>query len=149
MAFDVSTADIESRWRTLSDDESDVGAQRLLDAGVRLRSVRPGLEAQVAALAELTPAQVAAKADVLEAIRIALAEAVIRFLRNPDVTQRQDIGADGSIGISYDTSRAGGVYIADEDLSAIDDALGAAGGTVRARVRSQQLVTSFPYRREA
>jgi len=142
MPFDVSTADIESRWRVLDDDEADVALQRLVDIERRLRQLRPALLAFYTGLSAGT-----VKADLLETVRAVLAGAVIRYLRNPDVNQRQDIGADGSIGISFDTLTPGGVYLTEEELGQIDDAVGAADGTVRPRVGSQALVSSFPWRR--
>lgn len=142
MPFDVSTADIESRWRVLDDDESDVGLQRLIDIERRLRQVRPALFAFYTALPTGQP-----KADLLETVRAVLAGAVIRYLRNPDVNQRQDIGADGSIGISFDTLTEGGVYLTDADLAEIDGAVAVIGGTVRPRVGSQALVSTFPWDR--
>lgn len=141
MAFDVSTADIESRWRVLDDDEADVALQRLIDIERRLRQLRPALLAFYTGLAPGTT-----KTDLLETVRAVLAGAVIRYLRNPDVNNRQDIGADGSIGIGFDTLTPGGVYLTDEELGEIDDAVGAIGGTVRPRVGSQVLVSTFPYR---
>lgn len=148
MPFDVSTADIESRWRVLSDDETDVALQRLIDIERRLRVRRPTLLAAYTALpADVAPVTV--KADLLETIRAVLSEAVIRYLRNPDVTVRQDIGADGSIGIGFDTNSEGGVYLTDEDLAEIDAAAAVAAGAVYSRVRSRTLKTTFPYRTDA
>ncbi len=145
MPFSVSTADIESRWRVLSDDETDVALQRLIDAERMLRIRRPTLLAFYTALtADVSPAT--RKADLLETIRRVLAEAVIRYLRNPDVTVRQDIGADGSIGIGFDTNSDGGVNLTEEDLSEIDGAAAVAAGTTYSRVRSRALKTTFPYR---
>lgn len=141
MAFDVSTDDIESRWRALDDDETDVGAQRLLDAGVLLRAARPGIEAKVAALAE-TPA----KDDVIEAIRMCLAQAVIRFLRNPDLNDRQAITADGGITVGFDTQRPGGLALDPADITAIDEAIAGAGGTTYSKFRSRTLVSTWPWR---
>lgn len=145
MPFNVSTADIESRWRVLEDDEADVGLQRLIDIERKLRLVRPSLLAFYNGLsADVPPAT--RKADLLETIRAVLAGAVIRYLRNPDVNQRQDIGADGSIGISFDTLTDGGVYLTTSDLLEIDAAVAAAAGSVRRRVGSQPLVSTFPWR---
>lgn len=145
MAFDVSTADIESRWRGLSAAESDIAFKRLQDADRKLRFLRPGLLAFYNGLiADVPP--ITKKTDLLEAIRTACAEAVIRFLRNPDMTNRQDIGSEGSIGIGYDTAAEGGVFISRGDLTDIDAAVSAAAGTVPAKVASRQLVSTFPWR---
>lgn len=143
MPFAVSTSDIEQRWRPLTDAEQEVAFRRLADAQVRLRIARPGLDAAYTALVAGP-----LKSDVLEMVRMALSEAVIRFIRNPDQTVRQDIGADGSIGIGFDTNTAGGVYISDDDLAAIDNALAHAQSVaVRSRGRSIGLVSTFPWRR--
>jgi hypothetical protein len=141
VSFDVSTADIESRWRTLSDDESDVALVRLADADRDLRGQRPLLEAFFVALPDTDR-----KADLLETIRAAEADAVIRFLKNPDLVSQQNIGADGSIGIGFDTRTVGGVYISAADLMKIDAAVGAANGALRRHVGSQQLVSTWPWR---
>lgn len=145
MAFDVSNADIETRWRALTDDESDVAAVRLLDADRKLRGLRPTLAATYAALVADVP-PITVKADLLAAIAECEANAVIRFLRNPDSTIRQDIGADGSIGIGFDARYEGGVYIAEDDLYGIDLAVAAAAGTIRPKVGSQRLISTWPWR---
>jgi hypothetical protein len=137
--FSVSTADIETRWRPLTDDESDIALVRLRDAERRLRGLRPLLLAFYEGLADGQQ-----KTDLAEAVRTACAEAVIRFLKNPDLVSNQQIGADGSVGIGFDTRGRGGVYISEEDLADIDDVV--ASG--RPRVGSQVLVSSFPWRRE-
>jgi hypothetical protein len=141
MAFDVSTADIETRWRVLSTEEEDVGLQRLLDAERKLRILRPKLLAFYTALAEGVP-----KEDLLETIRAILAGAVIRYLRNPDVNNRQDIGADGSIGIGFDTLTNGGIYFTADELGEIDAAVAVAGELPLNRFASRRLISTFPYR---
>lgn len=141
MPFDVSTADIESRWRVLSDDESDVGLQRLVDVERRLRHLRPNLLPFYTALVAGAP-----KDELLETVRTVLAGVVIRYLRNPDVSQRQDIGADGSIGISFDTTSDWNTNLTASDLAVIDGAVAAANGSNRPRVGSQVLTSTFPYR---
>jgi hypothetical protein len=144
MSFDVSTGDIESRWRDLSESEGDIAFTRLADADRKLRFARPALEAFYNNLADGT-----LRDDLGGAIAEAIANAVIRFLKNPDLVNRQDIGADGSVGIGYDTRTSGGVYIDEADLAAIDAAVAiAAGGTTRPVVGSQKLVSSFPWRRD-
>lgn len=141
MAFDVSVPDVESRWRALSDDEADVALVRLGDADRLLRARRPGLEAFYAGLPAGGPQE-----DLLETIRQVLADAVIRFLRNPDLVSQQQIQADGGVGIGFDTRNLGGVYLSPADLATIDQAVGAAEGVLRPHVGSQALVSSFPYR---
>jgi hypothetical protein len=148
MAFDVTTDDIEAMWRVLDDDETDVAQTRLDQAQAKLRVLRPGLEAALAAIDLTTPKGPQQKADLILLIKVALCEAVIRFLRNPDVTQNQQIGADGSIGISYDTDAGSGIYIDQSDLIAIDSVLQEVAGNLPSRVKSARLVSSFPWRRD-
>lgn len=145
MAFDVSTADIETRWRPLTDAESDVAFWRLDDAALALRLARPTLDAYVNGLADG-----AGRTDLEQAIKIALAEAVRRFLRNPDALRSETIGADGSVGIGFDNSAealaASGIYIDGADLARIDAAVAAAAGsTPPAAVRSIRLTSSSPW----
>lgn len=147
MTFPVTTADIVARWRPLDDDETPVGAQRIDDALMKLRLLRPLLEAAYDALPVGTSDQVAKKADLLEAIKVAVTEAVIRFLRNPDMNVEQSIGADGSVLVRFDTSAGSGIYIDQEDLREIDAALSVAiDKPVRLHVGSQALVSDFPWR---
>jgi hypothetical protein len=146
MAFDISTTDIESRWRSLSADESDVAFARLEDAALKLRLARPTLDTYVNGL---PPG--ALRTDLEAAIRIALAEAVIRYLRNPDLLRSQTVGADGAVGMGFETDgdrleASSGVFIAESDLAVIDAAVATAGGETVPRVRSRVLTTSFPYR---
>ena len=145
MAFDVSTADIETRWRPLSEDESDVAFARLDDAALYLRTVRPGLDAYVNGLA---PGP--ARTDLEQAIRIALAEAVRRFLRNPDLLRSTTIGADGAVGVGYDNTlealQAAGIYVSAGDLALVDAAVAAASGSpARSKVGSVRLRSSSPW----
>jgi hypothetical protein len=147
VAFDVSVSDIVARWRVLDADETSVATVRLADAQMKLRIDRPSLEASWTALPVSTAAEIARKADVTTAIRVALTEAVIRFLRNPDVTTNQQISSDGSVGVSYDTRADSGIYINEDDLYAIDGALALADEIpIPRRVRSQVLATTFPWR---
>jgi hypothetical protein len=146
MAFDISTTDIEMRWRPLTSEEADVAFARLEDAALKLRLARPTLDAYVNGL-PLGPG----RSDLEQAIRIALAEAAIRYLRNPDVLRSQTVGADGSVGMGFETDgdrleAASGVFIAESDLSAIDAAVATVEGEATPRVRSRTLTTSFPYR---
>jgi hypothetical protein len=141
MPFDVSTADIETRWRVLSTEEEDVGLQRLLDAERKLRLLRPKL---LATYTDLDAGDV--KDDLLETIRAVLAGVVIRYLRNPDVNNRQDIGADGSIGIGFDTLTPGGLYFTAEELNEIDQAAAVATEVPLSPFVSRRLISSFPYR---
>lgn len=146
MAFDVSTTDIELRWRALTTDETDVAFARLDDAALLLRTARPALDAFVNGLPAGQP-----RLDLEQAIRIALAEAVIRYLRNPDLLRSQTIGADGAVGIGFETGTdaPSGVYISTHDLAVIDAAVAGAEGESVPRIRSRVLTSSFPYRTSA
>jgi hypothetical protein len=146
MSFNVSTDDIESMWRALDEVETPVAAVRLDQASSKLRIARPKLDAFLAAMPTDTATHIQQKADVQTAVTYAVCEAVIRFMRNPDVTVEQEIGADGSITVRYDTKAGSGIYIDDADLDAIDAAVLESEGFIPTRVRSQQLVTTFPYR---
>jgi len=141
MPFDVSTADIETRWRVLSTEEEDVGLQRLLDAERKLRLLRPKL---LGIYTDLDAGD--AKDDLLETVRAVLAGSVIRYLRNPDMNNRQDIGADGSIGIGFDTLNAGGLYFTEDELAEIDQAAAVATEVPLSPFVSRRLISTFPYR---
>lgn len=119
MAYNVSTADVESRWRPLSDAESDVAATLLEDATTLIDVHRPLLAAAVAA------------GTVPERIVImTAAEAVIRVLSNPDRLSQQSITADGGISIGWQfeakvpTPR---LRVSDLDFESIDESLEHAG----------------------
>lgn len=145
MAFDVSVSDIENRWRPLSDDEADVAFAKLDDAALHLRLIRPTLDAYVNGLPLGQ-----ARTDLEQAIAVALAEAVHRYLRNPDVLRSTTIGADGAVGIGYDNSpdalAARGVYISEGDLVLIDAAVAAAAGVpAPSRLRSVRLHSTSPW----
>jgi hypothetical protein len=147
MSFDVSTADIVAMWRPLDDDETPVATTRLAQAQVKMRILRPKLEAFLDAMPVDTAPHIQQHADLESLIKIALCEAVIRFMRNPDVNTQQQIGADGSVGVSFDTDAGSGIYIDQADLDAIDAAVLESEGYIPTRVKSRQLITSTPYRR--
>ena len=134
MAYDITAADIESRWRALSDEESDLATVLISDAIVKIDLARPQLAAAVTA------------GDVsLQLVAMAVADIVIRVLTNPDRLRSTVIGADGSISVGYglatevDRARVG---IGAGDLDAIDAALRAAA-TGPAIVVSRAL-TAYP-----
>lgn len=143
MPFSVSVADIENRWRPLTSDEADVASFLLQDADLKLRLARNTLEAFVTGLTAGQP-----KTDLLNAITIAIVEAVKRVLRNPDLLRSQTIGPDGGVGIGFETDPdiASSVYISNSDLSTIDAAVGAAEGTVEPQVVSRVLTSTWPWR---
>lgn len=117
MAYSVSTADIEDRWRPLTTAEDSVATVLLLDAELKLNTARPTLAAAVA------------DASVDERlVVILLCDMVIRVVSNPDLNRTINIGADGAIGITYALevyrSRLG---FAPGDLDQIDKAMSEAG----------------------
>lgn len=123
MAYAVTTADIEARWRRLTPVEAPIAQQLLQDATVKLDAARPGLAAAVAA-GTVDP----------ELVEIALVDAVKAVLRNPDALAGTTIGADGTLSINYGSAGPGNlggrIAFVDTDLASIDAALAAGGGTV-------------------
>ena len=115
MAYDITTADIESRWRTLSTEESDLATTLISDAILKIDLARPQLAAAVTA------------GDVsLQLVAMAVVDIVVRVLTNPDRLRSTVIGADGSISVGYglatEVDRAR-VAVGPGDLDAIDAAL--------------------------
>lgn len=136
MAYNVSTADVESRWRPLSDAESDVATTLLDDAVVLIDVHRPLLAAAVAA------GTVSARVVVMTA-----AEAVIRVMSNPDRLSQQSITADGgvSIGWQFEAAKPGPrLRITDLDFATIDKAMTNAGLST-GRTASVRMVNSTSY----
>lgn len=132
MAYPVTPADIEARWRPLSGAEYDVAATLLDDAMVKVNARRPTL--QQAFDDGLVPIQV---------IKDVLVDMVQRVLRNPDVIRAQNISSDGSIGLTYgmgeDTVRANmRLQVTEDHLASLDAALRAAAA-LASRVGSQKL----------
>jgi hypothetical protein len=120
VAYNVSSADIEARWRPLADAESDVASVLLDDATRKLDMARPGL---AAAVASTVPEE-----HVPEELVIAvLCDMVIRVMVNPDFNKAITIGADGSVSISFSEIFRARIGIAPGDLDAIDAALRVAG----------------------
>lgn len=119
MTYNISTADIEARWRALTDAEADVATTLIGDATALLDTYRSGLSAAVTA------------GTVSERIVVmAISEAVIRVLANPDIWSNQSVSADGGISLGWQFARTTPVprmRLSDIDLSAIDRALSAAG----------------------
>lgn len=150
MAFEVTSADIEARWRPLTSAEGDVAFARLRTALNKLRIARPNLQAAYDALPVTTPGEIEAKEALLLAVVDCVSEAVIAYLRNPDRLRQQSVGATGDVGIGYDVGgreAAGGITLADDDLADIDAALAVASGVSTAAITSRRLRTSFPYYR--
>lgn len=138
MAYNVSTVDIEDRWRPLSDEESSVADVLLADATLKLDTARPTLAAAVAATT--VPERL---------VIILLCDMVIRVISNPDVFRTTNIGADGSIGVTYALeffrSRIG---FAPGDLDAIDAAMSEAG-VLPAKFTSRAVSSTMNYRASA
>lgn len=132
MYFNVSTLDLEARWRPLSDAESDIGTILLSDADVKVNNARPQLVAAIAS------------ADPLfhideQLVVIVVCDMVLRVMMNPDSFRTTTIGADGSIGVGYFGTEVlrPRIAIAPGDLDEIDRALRAtnqASAVVRSRV---------------
>lgn len=81
MAYAVTTADIEDRWRPLTDEESAVAAVLLTDAGVLLDAQFPALAAAVTA--NTVPAALVTQVIV---------GMVKRVLTNPDALRSLSVG---------------------------------------------------------
>lgn len=123
----ATVADVEDRWRPLSDTEATVAGTWLADASDLLRARVPTVDARIAD-ASLSLAFVAA----------VVARAVLRVLRNPDgkisesiddyTYRRADAVADGSL------------YIAAEDLALLRPAAAVArSSSVRLLARGYEL----------
>lgn len=80
MANPATTADLEARWRPLSDQETTNGQTFLDDAWRMLRRRFPDLEADVAADVDLAA----------EAVRV-MATAVLRVMMNPEGKRQESI----------------------------------------------------------
>ena len=150
MSYNVSTADVEARWRALSDDEAQVAATFLDDLVTDLDLQRPAL---ATFLASLTGSAV--PADVTKGLRLervivrTLALAVKRALRNPDTLSSTNIQPAGGIAVGYDNSTdaldATAPTLTAADLRAIDKATVAVGGTAPSSVRSVKM-QAYPER---
>lgn len=119
MTYAVSTVDIESRWRSLSDTESDVATVLIDDAVALIDTYRPNLAAAVAA--GTVPERI---------VVMTVVEAVIRVLSNPDILANQSVTADGGISIGWQFQRetpAPRMRLSLLDFAAIDQALSVAG----------------------
>jgi hypothetical protein len=139
MAYNVSTADIEARWRPLTTAEDEIAAVLLVDAAAKLDLKRPTL---AAAVASATPATHVDERLVI----MVLVDMVIRVISNPDLNRNINIGADGAIGITYALeiyrSRLG---LAPGDLDAIDQALRIAGA-MPSKFLGRRLSSTMNYR---
>jgi hypothetical protein len=90
VTYAVSTADIEQRWRPLSDAESEIAVTLIDDAIILVDINRSSLAAAVASGA--VPERI---------VVMTVAEAVIRVLANPDLLAQQSITADGGVSLGW------------------------------------------------
>lgn len=119
MGYDVTPTMIANRWRALTPSEQDIATLLIADATDLLDVKRPAL----AGLA-------VAGTRVFRIAQQIIMDAVQRVLRNPDVMDAQQIGADGSLGFQFVTPNEAKVGqsrlrmdIADQDLVPLDEAL--------------------------
>lgn len=129
MANPATTADIEARWRPLTEAEAIIAATRLEDAWRKLKRNVSGIETRMAADEDL-------EADV---VRV-LADAVIRLLRSAqtDGLKRRTVAVDdGSATYERDTDydRAA-LYFTEGELADLS------GGTTRGRARAFSVMPS-------
>lgn len=109
MTNPATTADIEARWRSLTDAEATVAGTRLDDAWRKLKKDIPDLESRMTDDADLT-------ADV---IRV-LSDAVIRVLRSNarDGLRKGTVGVDdGTLGWEVDPSIQEALYFTDSEYA--------------------------------
>ncbi len=134
MPYNVSTADVEARWRALSTAEDEIAQTILGDLVNDLDLRRPTLSSFLTTLAASTVPGDAGKAVALERVIVrTLAWATKRALRNPDTLRSFTIQAAGGIGVGYDNAAAAlaatAARLTREDLAGIDQATNAVGGT--------------------
>jgi len=90
MTYNISPADVEARWRPLSDAETDLASTLIDDAIVLVDVYRPSLADAVAS--GIIPERL---------VVMCVAEAVKRVLVNPDILSNQSISADGGVSIGW------------------------------------------------
>lgn len=112
MTSPVSVADLENRFRPLSDDEETVAAWLLIDAWAVA-------SAQVRAL----PAAVTAGTVNTDLVTAVLCAMVIRVLRNPDGVRQWSV--DDYSEMRDSTVSAGALYLSEDELSLLGTAIGA------------------------
>lgn len=108
MANPATTADLESRWRTLSAQEEINGQAFLDDAWVMLKRRLPSIEADITAD---TSGDLEA-----DAIRV-LATATLRVLKNPDGFKQEELDDWG--GTRDAATAAGALFFTDAELSSL------------------------------
>lgn len=109
-------ADLEARFRPLSDTERDNAQALLDDAWAILLSHRPTLEAP-------TPP---VSSDLVRAVVSAM---VLRVLRNPEGIRQWSV--DDASFTRDNALSAGGLYVSDEELSLLNGGSGSGAFTIR------------------
>ena len=121
MPYNVSPADVEARWRPLSDDETDIAQTLLDDFSNDLDLARPTLSNFLIGLAE--PMHTALERAIVRT----LALATKRALRNPDTLSNTTIDPAGGIGVGYDNRAESlantSASLTRADFAAIDSAV--------------------------
>lgn len=110
MVSPAQSADIEARWRPLTADETVVAETRLDDAWRLLRRLVPDIESRLG------------DADVQDNVIQALAETVIRVLRNPDGIRRGTVSIDDasrSFEYGAGSTSADALYFTDDQIAAL------------------------------
>lgn len=108
MADFATSQDVADRWRLLTPDEHSRATVRLGDASALLRRFMPGIDDRIAADTTGTLAQVA---------RSAAADAVIRFLRNPEGAKSlQETIGPRSYGLTFEGG-ASGLFFTEDELA--------------------------------
>jgi hypothetical protein len=115
MAYVVSTEDIETRWRPLSDAERVVATALLADATAMVDAKRPLLASQVAA-GDIP-------ASVVEAV---LVQMVLRVLKNPDGKRQESI--DDYAWTRDNAVASGQLYVTAEELDLLSVSGSSASG---------------------
>ena len=104
MANPATTADVESRWRSLTAAETVVADTRLDDAWAHLLAKRPTLEADITA----------GTVSEANAIRV-VSDMVIRLMKNPDGKRSETI--DDYSYTRDELVSAGMLYVTDAELA--------------------------------
>jgi hypothetical protein len=140
VSYPVTYADVEARWRPLSDAERAVATVLIGDLCSDLDLLRPSL---AGVYGEAVDPDLSILRD---AIVRTIAKAVKRAMRNPDTLRSTNIAADGGIAVGYDNDiedlKATDAHLSSADLNSIDRAVAAVTGAAYSSVRSVQLVAN-------
>ena len=113
MTSPATTADIVSRWRPLTTQESTVATTRLEDAWRKLKRDLPTLEARMVGNADLTAETVRVLADAVTRILVSLERGRLR---------KGSVGIDdGSASWELDASIRADLYFTDEELADLSE----------------------------